>query len=139
MSDLFKSAMGYFNTGPINTSDNEFVGQIVEVGSVKLRVKRVIAEGWCIFYATHFAFKKCHCMVLLLLLLLSVCSSFGIVCQLMCLMEMALNRIKQRNILLHTHRIRLYKHVHICDHAFFVSFTLNQFFILFPPVFQCPV
>lgn len=47
MSDLFKSAIGYFNTGPtINTaSDNEFVGQIVEVGSIKLRVKRVIAEG----------------------------------------------------------------------------------------------
>lgn len=46
MSDLFKSAMGYFNTGPTNTaSDNEFVGQIVEVASLKLRVKRVIAEG----------------------------------------------------------------------------------------------
>lgn len=46
MSDLFKSAMGYFNTGPaINVSDNDFVGQIVEVGAVKLRVKRVIAEG----------------------------------------------------------------------------------------------
>lgn len=48
MSDLFKSAMGYFNTGPtINASsgDNDFVGQIVEVGAVKLRVKRVIAEG----------------------------------------------------------------------------------------------
>ena len=47
MSDLFKSAMGYFNTVPtINaSSDNDFVGQIVEVGAVKLRVKRVIAEG----------------------------------------------------------------------------------------------
>lgn len=49
MSDLLKSAMGYFNTGPTNNNDNEFVGQIVEVGSVKLRVKRVIAEGLCIF------------------------------------------------------------------------------------------
>lgn len=49
MSDLFKSAMGYFNTVPTNASDNEFVGQIVEVGSVKLRVKRVIAEGLCMF------------------------------------------------------------------------------------------
>lgn len=46
MSDFLKSAMGYFgNAGVVNTSDNDFVGQIVEVGSVKLRVKRVIAEG----------------------------------------------------------------------------------------------
>lgn len=51
MSDLLKSAMGYFNAGPTTTtasssgSDNDFVGQIVEVGTLKLRVKRVIAEG----------------------------------------------------------------------------------------------
>lgn len=46
MSDFLKSAMGYFNnTGAMNACDNEFVGQIVEVGSLKLRVKRVIAEG----------------------------------------------------------------------------------------------
>lgn len=45
MSDFLKSAMGYFNTGTNNGSDNDFVGQIVEVGSVKLRVKRTIAEG----------------------------------------------------------------------------------------------
>ncbi|XP_031636854.1 cyclin-G-associated kinase-like isoform X2 [Contarinia nasturtii] len=45
MSDLLKSAMGYFNTSPIISSDDEFIGQIVEVGAVKLRVKRVIAEG----------------------------------------------------------------------------------------------
>lgn len=51
MSDLLKSAMGYFNAGPTTApsastaSDNDFVGQIVEVGSIKLRVKRVIAEG----------------------------------------------------------------------------------------------
>lgn len=46
MSDLLKSAMGYFssnsNTGGL---DNELVGQTVEVGNVKLRVKKVIAEG----------------------------------------------------------------------------------------------
>lgn len=46
MSDFFKSAIGYFNTGPMNASDNDFLGQLVEVGSVKLRVKRIIAEGW---------------------------------------------------------------------------------------------
>lgn len=45
MSDFLKSAIGYLNTGTINISDNEFVGQVVEVGSIKLRVKRVIAEG----------------------------------------------------------------------------------------------
>lgn len=45
MSDFLKSAMGYFNPGPNGQSENDFVGQTVEVGSVKLRVKRVIAEG----------------------------------------------------------------------------------------------
>lgn len=55
MSDLLKSAMGYFNTGPTTASDNDFVGQVVEVGSVKLRVKRVIAEGFCIF-----SYEECH-------------------------------------------------------------------------------
>ncbi|XP_055849819.1 cyclin-G-associated kinase [Episyrphus balteatus] len=45
MSDFLKSAMGYFNSGPNGESDNEFVGQTVEIGSIKLRIKRVIAEG----------------------------------------------------------------------------------------------
>lgn len=45
MSDFLKSAMGYFNTVPENAFTNEFVGQLVEVGAVTLRVKRVIAEG----------------------------------------------------------------------------------------------
>jgi cyclin G-associated kinase len=45
MSDLFKSAYEYFS-GPTNgQSDNSFVGQIVEISNVKLRVKKVIAEG----------------------------------------------------------------------------------------------
>lgn len=64
MSDLLKSAMGYFNTVPTNVSDNEFVGQIVEVGAVKLRVKRVIAEGLCIlsfsFYLCKNVIKLCE-------------------------------------------------------------------------------
>lgn len=47
MSDFLKSAMGYFNTSPNGGLDNDFIGKIVEVGSVKLRVKRVIAEGLC--------------------------------------------------------------------------------------------
>lgn len=46
MSEFFKSAMGYFNAVPNNdTSDNDFVGQIIEIRSKKLRIKRVIAEG----------------------------------------------------------------------------------------------
>ncbi|XP_023312590.1 cyclin-G-associated kinase-like, partial [Anoplophora glabripennis] len=45
MSELFKSAFEYFS-GPTNgQSDNSFVGQIVEVSNVKLRIKKVIAEG----------------------------------------------------------------------------------------------
>lgn len=46
MSDFLKSAMNYFNAGPyVVGQDNEFVGQIVEISNVKLRIKRVIAEG----------------------------------------------------------------------------------------------
>lgn len=45
MSDLFKSAIGYFSNSTSGGQDNELVGQIVEVGNSKLRVKKVIAEG----------------------------------------------------------------------------------------------
>ncbi|XP_058813627.1 cyclin-G-associated kinase [Topomyia yanbarensis] len=45
MSDFLKSAINYFNTGPACGQDNDFVGQIVEIANVKLRIKRVIAEG----------------------------------------------------------------------------------------------
>lgn len=45
MSEFLKSAIGYFNAGPNSECDNDFVGQIVEVGAIKLRVKQVIAEG----------------------------------------------------------------------------------------------
>ncbi|KAJ8972979.1 hypothetical protein NQ317_016040 [Molorchus minor] len=45
MSDLFKSAFEYFS-GPTNgQSDNSFVGQVVEISNVQLRIKKVIAEG----------------------------------------------------------------------------------------------
>ena len=44
MADFFKSALGYIsNTGP--KDGNDFVGQYVELGTQKLRVKRLIAEG----------------------------------------------------------------------------------------------
>lgn len=43
---VFKSAMGYFSSAGANGgSDNDFVGQFVEIGNMKLRVKKVIAEG----------------------------------------------------------------------------------------------
>ncbi|KFB52665.1 AGAP003715-PA-like protein [Anopheles sinensis] len=45
MSDFLKSAINYFNATPSNGLENEFVGQTVEVSNVKLRIKRVIAEG----------------------------------------------------------------------------------------------
>jgi cyclin G-associated kinase len=45
MSDLFKSAIGYFSSSNTSGAENELIGQTVEVGNVKLRVKKVIAEG----------------------------------------------------------------------------------------------
>uniref|UniRef100_A0AAG5CTP3 Cyclin-G-associated kinase n=1 Tax=Anopheles atroparvus TaxID=41427 RepID=A0AAG5CTP3_ANOAO len=45
MSDFLKSAINYFNATPSNGLENDFVGQTVEVSNVKLRIKRVIAEG----------------------------------------------------------------------------------------------
>lgn len=46
MSDLFKSAFDYFS-GPTNNvhSENSFVGQLLEISNVKLKIKKVIAEG----------------------------------------------------------------------------------------------
>ena len=53
MTDFFKSAFGYLGggggglggAGGAVSQDNDFVGQCVELGEQKLRVKRVIAEG----------------------------------------------------------------------------------------------
>ncbi|XP_051171936.1 cyclin-G-associated kinase [Leptopilina boulardi] len=44
MSDYLRSALGYLNG---STNSNEYVGQIVEINNVKLRVNRLIAEGGC--------------------------------------------------------------------------------------------
>lgn len=49
MSDLFKSAFEYFSSSNNGQLDNSFVGQTVEIANVKLRVKKVIAEGMCGF------------------------------------------------------------------------------------------
>lgn len=45
MSELFKSAISYFNNGTTGSESNDFVNQIVEVNGIKLHIKRVIAEG----------------------------------------------------------------------------------------------
>ncbi|XP_022918062.1 cyclin-G-associated kinase [Onthophagus taurus] len=45
MSGIFQSALGYFSQPSNNQSENNFVGQILEISNVKLKVKRVIAEG----------------------------------------------------------------------------------------------
>ncbi|KAK7100826.1 cyclin-G-associated kinase-like [Littorina saxatilis] len=44
MADFFKSALGMLGGGQIRDG-NDFVGQYVELGNQKLRVKRLIAEG----------------------------------------------------------------------------------------------
>lgn len=46
MSDMLKYAFGYFNTNSSsNGQTNELVGQFIEIGNVKLKVNRLIAEG----------------------------------------------------------------------------------------------
>lgn len=47
MGDFLKSAMNYFNTVPVAGTENEFIGQVIEVQALKLRIKRLIAEGEC--------------------------------------------------------------------------------------------
>lgn len=42
MSDYLRSAFGYLNGG---SGTNEYVGQVLELSNVKLRVNRLIAEG----------------------------------------------------------------------------------------------
>lgn len=45
MTDFFKSAFGIISGGGQGGAENDFVGQTVELGNQKLRVKKVIAEG----------------------------------------------------------------------------------------------
>ncbi|XP_012944616.1 cyclin-G-associated kinase [Aplysia californica] len=45
MADFIKSAFGGIIGSGLSREGNDFVGQIVELGSQKLRVKRLIAEG----------------------------------------------------------------------------------------------
>ena len=49
MADFFRSAFDYLNNAT-TSQDNDFVGQYVELGTQKLRVKSVIAEGIIFIY-----------------------------------------------------------------------------------------
>ena len=56
MADFFRSALGYLGN-VAGREDNDFVGQNVELGDHKYRVRRVIAEGgsaknWCVVCLT---------------------------------------------------------------------------------------
>ncbi|XP_045604252.1 cyclin-G-associated kinase isoform X1 [Procambarus clarkii] len=44
MADLFKSALGYLGTNG-GTAENDFVGQEVEINGIRLRIRKLIAEG----------------------------------------------------------------------------------------------
>lgn len=61
MADFFKTALGFISN--VGTRDeNDFVGQYVELGDQKLRVKRQIAEGtyfhWTISSIPEYCFSK---------------------------------------------------------------------------------
>ncbi|PIK59744.1 putative cyclin-G-associated kinase [Apostichopus japonicus] len=62
MTDLFRSALGYLSGGQ-NERGSEFVGQLVELGKMKLKVKRIIAEG----RSLYFFLKFFHCFVVFIL------------------------------------------------------------------------
>lgn len=50
---LFQSALDFLagpgSSGAASRDQNDFVGQVVELGDMKLRIKRVIAEGKTVF------------------------------------------------------------------------------------------
>lgn len=60
---LFQSALDFLagpgSSGAASRDQNDFVGQVVELGDMKLRIKRVIAEGeavagpWEVFASCH--------------------------------------------------------------------------------------
>lgn len=49
MSDLFKSAFEYFSSSNNGQIENNFIGQIVQIGNAQIRAKNVIAEGIFLF------------------------------------------------------------------------------------------
>lgn len=46
MTDFLASALGYFSSN----QENSFVGSIIEVGTVKLRVKQFVVSGKLYLY-----------------------------------------------------------------------------------------
>ena len=44
MSDILKSALDYFSSS-FSAENNDYVGSNVELGNVKLKIKKLIAEG----------------------------------------------------------------------------------------------
>ena len=85
MADFFRSAFDYLNSAA-TSQDNDFVGQYVELGNQKLRVKSVIAEGRCMQFLTlrklsiyiYFKFNLNLVYIFLrrLILIHSVCTVF---------------------------------------------------------------
>ena len=55
MSDYLRSALGYLNG---NGNSNEYVGQILEINNVKLRVNRLLAEGESVNPPTFFLYSS---------------------------------------------------------------------------------
>jgi len=44
MSEILKSALDYFSSS-FSAEDNDYVGSNVELGNVKLKIRRLVAEG----------------------------------------------------------------------------------------------
>ena len=57
MAAFLKSALGEFIGTGGGADGNDFVGQYVELGDQKLRVKRLIAEGKTVFFMDVFLLK----------------------------------------------------------------------------------
>lgn len=50
MADLLKSAFGYLG-GNGATTESDFVGQEVEINGIRLRIRRLLAEGEALYGA----------------------------------------------------------------------------------------
>ena len=70
MADLFRSAFSYISSGISgSTGENErggeLVGEIVELGELKLKVKKVIAEGKIFIRRIRYHFVPRLCLPLI--------------------------------------------------------------------------
>jgi len=65
MSDIFKSALDYFSSS-FSAENNDYVGSNVELGNVKLKIKRLIAEGEnqnCSAVVINYTFSLIFCNI----------------------------------------------------------------------------